>query len=58
MMFDYRISTSKANAGIYLEVDIENVEVFKGWFQSHTAAIKEADRIIFDEIKKRGIYDV
>jgi hypothetical protein len=41
-----------------LTVEIEKTEVFKGWFQSHTEAIKEAGRIILDEIKKRGIYDV
>lgn len=57
-MFDYSISTTKATAGIYLTVEIERTEVFKGWFRSHTEAIKEADRIILAEIKKRGIYDV
>jgi hypothetical protein len=57
-MFDYSISTTKATAGIYLTVEIEKTDVFKGWFQSHTEAIKEADRIILDEIKKRGIYNV
>ncbi len=57
-MFDYSISTTKATAGIYLVVEIEKAEVFKGWFQSHTEAIREADRIILDEIKKRGMQDV
>ena len=57
-MFDYSISTRKDTTGICVTVVIENIEVFKGWFQSHTEAIKEADRIILDEIKKRGIYDV
>lgn len=54
-MFDYSISTTKATAGVYLEVDIEGQEVFRGWFQSHTEAIKEADRIILEELKKKGI---
>ena len=57
-MFDYSISTRKDTAGICVTVVIENTEVFKGWFQSHAEAIKEADHIILDEIKKRGIYDV
>lgn len=52
-MFDYSISTTKATAGVYLEVDIEGQEVFKGWFRNQLEAIKEAERLLTEEQQKR-----
>ena len=51
--FDSSISTTKATAGVYLEVDIEGQEVFKGWFRNQIEAIKEAERLLTEEQQKR-----